>query len=113
MKGRQVTKIRLCHLATFALSLLLCPLATFAMATFAFTFALLKWPPLLRRFVTWPPSMIGFVTWPSFFLKGGEVTKPIILMKICYKLWYVFQGVENQSNFLASADIRVFGRTCL
>ena len=31
-----------------------------------------------------------------------------------YKLLYVIQGVENKvTNFLASADIRVFGRTCL
>ena len=62
--------------------------------------------------------MIGFVTWPPFFVpkyyKGGQVTKPIILVKICYKLLYVIQGVENKvTNFLASADIRVFGRTCL
>ena len=62
--------------------------------------------------------MIGFVTWPPFFVpkcyKGGQVTKPIILVKICYKLLYVIQGVENWlSNFLASADIRVFGRTYL
>ena len=28
-------------------------------------------------------------------LKGGQVTKPIILVKIRYKLWYVVQGVEN------------------
>ena len=44
------------------------------------------------------------------------MTKPIILVKICYKLFYVIQLVENsfgKSNFLASADIRVFGRTCL
>ena len=26
--------------------------------------------------------------------KGGQVTKPIILVKICYKLLYVIQGVE-------------------
>ena len=64
--------------------------------------------------------MIGFVTWPPFFVpkcyKGGQVTKPIILVKICYKLLYVIQGVENsfgKFNFLASADIRAFGRTCL
>ena len=25
--------------------------------------------------------------------KGGKVTKPIILVKICYKLLYVIQGV--------------------
>ena len=42
------------------------------------------------------------------------MTKPIMLVKICYKLLYVLQGVENKvTNFLASADIRVFGRTCL
>ena len=52
-------------------------------------------------------------------LDGGQVTKPIIyvLVKICYKLLYVIQGVENGfgkvANFLASADIRVFGRTYL
>ena len=43
--------------------------------------------------------MIGFVTWPPFFIpncyKSGQVTKPIILVKICYKLLYVIQGVEN------------------
>ena len=27
--------------------------------------------------------------------KGSQVTKPIILVKICYKLLYVIQGVEN------------------
>ena len=53
--------------------------------------------------------MIGFVTWPPFFVpiakcyKGGQVTKPNILVKICYKLLYVIQLV----------DIRVFGCTCL
>ena len=42
--------------------------------------------------------MIGFVTWPPFSqysYKGGQVTKPTILVKICYKLLYVIQGVEN------------------
>ena len=28
--------------------------------------------------------------------KGGQVTKPIILVKIHYKLLYVIQGVETQ-----------------
>ena len=37
------------------------------------------------------------------------MTKPIILVKICYKLL----KIVLVSNFLASADIRVFGRTCL
>ena len=40
------------------------------------------------------------------------MTKPIILVKICYKLLYVFQGVENKVTS-ASADKRVFGRKCL
>ena len=44
--------------------------------------------------------MIGFVTWPPFFIpkcyKGGQETKPIILVKICYKLLYVIQGVEGK-----------------
>ena len=36
-------------------------------------------------------SMIGFVTWPPFLIvyryeKGGQVTKPIILVKICYNI---------------------------
>ena len=39
--------------------------------------------------------MIGFVNWPPFFVpksyKRGQVTKPIILVKICYKLLYVIQ----------------------
>ncbi len=43
--------------------------------------------------------MIGFVTWLPFFVpkcyKGGQMTKPIVLVKICYKLLYVIQGVEN------------------
>ena len=39
--------------------------------------------------------MIGFVTWHLGMKKGGQVTKPIILVKICYKLLYVIQGVEN------------------
>ena len=41
------------------------------------------------------------------------MTKPIIVMKICYKLLYVIQVVKRFliSNFLASTDIKVFGRT--
>ena len=48
--------------------------------------------------------MIGFVTWPPFFVryKGGQVTKPIILVKIGYKLLYVIQGVENSFSMLIS-----------
>ena len=67
--------------------------------------------------------MIGFITWPLFshlnYYKGGQVTKPIILVKICYELLHVndiIQGVkyfDSKSNFLASADIKVFGRPCL
>ena len=44
------------------------------------------------------------------------MTKPIIV-KICYKLLYVIQVVKKInfliSNFLASTDIKVFGRTYL
>ena len=44
------------------------------------------------------------------------MTKPIIVVKICYKLLYVIQVVKkifDVSNFLASTDIKVFGRTYL
>ena len=42
------------------------------------------------------------------------MTKPIIVVKMCYKLLYVIQVVKKFliSNFLASTDI-VFGRTYL
>ena len=36
--------------------------------------------------------------------------KPIILVKICYKLLYVIQRILI-GNFLASTDIKAFGRT--
>ena len=46
------------------------------------------------------------------YYKGGQVTKPIIVVKTCYKLLYVTQVVKKLiSNFLASADIKVFGCT--
>ena len=43
------------------------------------------------------------------------MTKPIIVVKICYKLLYVIQVVKRVliSNFLASTDIKVFSRTYL
>ena len=43
------------------------------------------------------------------------MTKPIIVVKICYKLLYVIQVVKMifDNNFLASTDIKVFGRTYL
>ena len=42
------------------------------------------------------------------------MTKPIIFVKICCKPLYVIQVVKKFliSNFLASTDIKVFGRTC-
>ena len=43
-------------------------------------------------------GMIGFVTWPPFsyhYYKGGQVTKPIILVKIYYKLLYAIQVVKK------------------
>ena len=64
--------------------------------------------------------MIGFVTWPPFCTiiinKGGQVTKPIIVVKICYKLLYAIQVAKKifVTNLLASTDqIKVFGRTYL
>ena len=41
--------------------------------------------------------MIGFVTWPPFctiifYIKGGQVTKPIIVVKMPCKLLYVIQA---------------------
>ena len=44
------------------------------------------------------------------------MTKPIIVVKICYKLLYVIQVVKkifDKSNFLASTDIKAFGHTYL
>ena len=44
------------------------------------------------------------------------MTKPIIVVTICYKLLYVIQVVKKTfdiSNFLASIDIKIFGRTYL
>ena len=43
------------------------------------------------------------------------MTKPIILVKICYKLLYVIEGVENSFGKVTSWPqlISVFGRTCL
>ena len=43
------------------------------------------------------------------------MTKPIILVKICYKLLYVIQGVENGFGKATSWSqlISVFGRTCM
>ena len=61
--------------------------------------------------------MIGFVIWPPFHTiiinKSGQVTKPIIIVKICYKLLYVIQVVKKIliSNFLALTDIKVFSCT--
>ena len=61
--------------------------------------------------------MIGFVTWLPFlyhhYYKGDQVTKTIIAVKIPYKLLYIIQVVKRFliNNFLASADIKVFGRT--
>ena len=44
------------------------------------------------------------------------MTKSIILVKIHYKLSYVIQELKivlKVTYFLASADIRVFGHTCM
>ena len=44
--------------------------------------------------------------------KGGQVTKSIIVVTICYKL-LCHSSRFLISNFLASTDINVFGRTYL
>ena len=63
--------------------------------------------------------MIGFVTWPPLLCqscyKGGQVTKPFILVKTCYKT-IAFQSSSLKhfsviGDFLASADTKAFGRT--
>ena len=43
-----------------------------------------------KYFVTWPPFIIVYR-----YEKGGQVTKPIILMKIYAMILYVIQGVTN------------------
>ena len=51
-----------------------------------------------------------------WYKKGAQVTKPVIVVKIPCKLLYVIQVVKKTfdiSNFLASADIKVFGHTYL
>ena len=56
-------------------------------------------------------AMIGFVTWPPFlYHQGGQVTKPIIVVKMPCGLLYVIQvkGFLIKSfNFLALLDIKL------
>ena len=59
--------------------------------------------------------MIGFVTWPLFlyqhYYKGGQVTKPIILVKYAINYFISFKEFKifliKYNNFLASANIKV------
>ena len=59
-------------------------------------------------------TMIGIVTWPPYTQKGGQVTKPIIVVKMPCKLLYICHSskriLNKMFNFLALLDIRVFGR---
>ena len=48
----------------------------------------------------WLCHLAIFITFR--YKKGGQVTKPIILVKICYKLLYVIQGVENSFGKVTS-----------
>ena len=55
--------------------------------------------------------MIGFVTWPPFrWQKGGQVTRPIMVVKIPCELLCVIKVkgffINNQLNVLALDDIR-------
>ena len=60
--------------------------------------------------------MIDFVLGHLFHTiiinKGGQVTKSIIVVTMCYKL-LCHSSRFLISNFLASTDIKVFGRTYL
>ena len=50
-------------------------------------------------------TMIGFVTWPPYkrlVQKGGQVTKPIIVVKMPCKLLYVIQVKEFLIKCLTS-----------
>ena len=40
-------------------------------------------------------TMIGFVFLHHHYYKGGQVTKPIIVVKICYKLLYAIQVAKK------------------
>ena len=54
--------------------------------------------------------MIGFVTWSPFsYYKGGQVTKPIILVKICYKLLKYAYTIQLDSGSLLG--MRRFGKS--
>ena len=46
--------------------------------------------------------MIAFVTWPPllYYYKGGEVTKPIIVVKMRSILLYIIQVLMKTFNFL-------------
>ena len=78
--------------------------------------------------------MICFVTWPPFsqlnYYKGGQVTKPIILVKICYNIVsrvhniieeyellivYVIHGVKYFDKVTSWPQLisKFFGHTCL
>ena len=70
--------------------------------------------------------MIGFVTWPLFsyqiYYKDGQVTKPMILVKICYKLLslstlvlglvrnYIASGKFALSNLTMQSRLTVVSR---
>ena len=49
--------------------------------------------------------MIGFVTWPPYNIirmivqKGGQVTKPIIVVKMPCKLLYVIQVIKYSTSW--------------
>ena len=63
----------------------------------------------------WPCHLATFLH--HHYYKGDQVTKPIVDVKICYKLLYVIQVVkkifDKYCNFLVSTDIKAFGRTYL
>ena len=55
-------------------------------------FQLIEWHTIVYSIFSqvWLALSLGHL-----YNEGGQVTKPIILVKICYKLLYVIQLVEN------------------
>ena len=61
--------------------------------------------------------MIGIVTWPPFIIvhryeKGSQVTKPIILVKICYNIskqvnWLQGDGFSSMGTWMGAIKLAI------
>ena len=73
----------------------------------------MKYNSFIVRFhkYDWLCHLATFLCQPRY--KGGQITKPIILVKTCYKIIEFYSGsLEYLSvigDFFASADIKAFG----